>query len=247
MIRIVIFSFILITGACSSGSLRTISPMQREKVSFPTNPAGKGPEITVDFTAGESFYYPLFAIWLETAEGEYIQTLYVAKAVATGIFEYGKHENGRWVTAPKRAPQTLPYWAHKRGIRADDGLFMPDERTAVPDAYTGATPKTGFIMTSRADEPLPQRFRVMLEINQNWDWNEHWTNNRFPGDENYLWSAQPALVFEASVDMDSTQESYLMKPVGHSHYSGKTGELYTDLSSLTTALNIAASIKVKVK
>ncbi len=247
MIRSLIFFLILIAGACSSGSLRTRSPIQQEKVSFTTNPAGSGPEITVDLTPGESFYYPLLAVWLETEGGEYIQTLYVAKAVATGIFEYAKHENGRWITAPKRAPQTLPYWAHKRGIRAADGLFMPDERTAVPDAYTGATPKTGFIMTSHADNPLPGKFRVMLEINQNWDWNEHWTNNRFPGDENYLWSAQPALVYEASIDMATLQESYTMKPVGHSHYSGKTGELFTDLSSLTTALNISDSIVVRVK
>jgi len=237
----------MLAGACSTGSLRTESPVQQEKVSFATNPEGRGPQITVDLTPGESFYYPLFAIWLETDEGDYIQTLYVARAVATGIFEYGRQEQNRWVTAPKRAPQTMPYWAHKRGIRAADGLFMPDERTAVPDAYTGATPKTGFIMTSRADNPLPGKFRVMLEINQNWDWNEYWTNNRFPDDENYKWSAQPALVYEALIDMNSPRESYTMKPAGHSHYSGKTGELFTDLSSLTTALNIAKSIVVSLK
>lgn len=247
MYRFLIFSSVLLAGACSTGSLRTESPAQKEKVSFATNPEGRGPEIKVDLTPGESFYYPLFAIWLETAEGEYIQTLYVAKAVATGIFEYGRQEQNKWVTAPRRAPQTLPYWAHRRGVRAADGLFMPDEKTAVPDAYTGATPKTGFIMNSRADNPLPGRFRVMLEINQNWDWNEYWTNNRFPDDENYLWSAQPALVYEALIDTDSPQESYTMKPAGHSHYSGKTGELFTDLSSLTTALKIAGSIVVRVK
>ena len=47
----------------------------------------------------------------------------------------------------KRAPQTLPYWAHKRGIKATDGLYMPDHQNPVPDAYTGATPVTGFILT----------------------------------------------------------------------------------------------------
>ncbi|MBN2664915.1 MAG: hypothetical protein JXR67_00280 [Bacteroidales bacterium] len=247
MYRILIFSFILLAGSCSTGSLRTESPAQKEKVSFATNPEGRGPEITVDFTPGESFYYPLFAIWLETDEGNYIQTLYVAKAVATGIFEYGRQEKNKWITAPRRAPQTLPYWAHKRSIRAADGLFMPDENTSVPDAYSGATPKTGFIMTSRADSPLPGKFRVMLEINQNWDWNEYWTNNRFPDDENYKWSAQPALVYEVLIDMNSPQDSYTMKPAGHSHYSGETGELFTDLSSLTTALNIAKSIIVSLK
>ena len=37
-----------------------------------------------------------------------------------------------------------------------------------------------------------------------------------------------------------------MVPVGHSHYSDKTGELFTDLSTLTTALHIAYSIIVRV-
>jgi len=247
MYRFLTFSFIFLTGACSTGSLRSKTPMQQEKNSFTSNISGKGPEITVDFTPGESFYYPLFAIWLENIDGGYIQTLYVAKAVATGVFEYGRQEKNKWVAASRRAPQTLPYWAHKRGIRAADGLFMPDEKSAIPDAYTGATPKTGFILSSRADNPLPDRFRVMLEINQNWDWNEYWTNNKYPDDENYKWSCQPALIYEAVIDMQSLKDSYKMNPVGHSHYSGKTGELFPDLSTLTTALKIADSIIVKVK
>jgi hypothetical protein len=247
MYRFLVISIIFLTGACSAGSLKRRNQVPEEKTTLTTNTAGKGQEIIIDFTNGKEFYYPLFAIWIEDMDGKYIQTLYVAKAVATGIFEYGKQENGKWAKASKRAPQTLPYWAHKRGIKASDGLFMPDSQTAVPDAYSGATPKTGFVLTSRADNPLPGRFKIMLEINQNWDWNEYWTNNKYPDDENYRFSCQPALVYEAEVDFQSKKESYSMKPVGHSHYSGKTGELFTDISTLTTALNIADSIIVKVK
>ena len=56
---------------------------------------------------GESFYYPLMAIWLEDENGKYIQTLFVARSVATGIFKFGKQENNKWIAAAKRAPQTL--------------------------------------------------------------------------------------------------------------------------------------------
>jgi hypothetical protein len=246
MYRIIIISIIFFAGACSAGSLKTKNQVQEEKTNIETNPAGKGQKIVIDLTKGKSFYYPLFAVWIEETDGKYIQTLYVAKSVATGIFEYGKQENGRWVRAPKRAPQTLPYWAHKRGIKASDGLFMPDEGTTVPDAYSGATPVTGFVMTTRADNTLPVKFRIMLEINQNWDWNEYWTNDKYPDDENYKWSCQPALVYEAVIDMKSLKDSYIMSPAGHSHYSGKNGEIFTDLSTLTTALQIADSIVVKV-
>jgi hypothetical protein len=247
MYRFLILSIIFLTGACSAGSLKTRNQVSEEKTVLATNIAGKGQEIVVDLTKGKSFYYPLFAIWIEDIDGKYIQTLYVAKSVATGVFEYGMQENGKWIKASKRAPQTLPYWAHKRGIKASDGLFMPDAQTAVPDAYSGATPVTGFILTSRTDNPLPEKFKVMLEINQNWDWNEYWTNNKYPDDENYKWSCQPALVYESVIDLKSLKEPYHMNPVGHSHYSGKTGELFTDLSTLTTVLHIADSIIVKVK
>ena len=220
---------------------------QEEKVNLFTNSGGKGQEITIEFTRGKSFYYPLFAIWIESTDGKYIQTLYVAKSVASGIFKYGSRGKDSWITGPKRAPQTLPYWAHKRGIKAPDGLYMPDESTAVPDAYTGATPTKGFILNSRTDDILPGMFKIMLEINQNWDWNDYWTNNRFPDDENYKMSCQPALVYEAVVNAGIPERSYSMRPVGHSHYSGKTGELFTDLSTLTTALQIADSIIVRIR
>ena len=38
-----------------------------------------------------------------------------------------------------------------------------------------------------------------------------------------------------------------MKPIGHSHYAGETGELFTDLSTLSTALKIANTITLTVK
>lgn len=87
----------------------------------------------------------------------------------------------------------------------------------------------------------------MLEINQNWDWNNYWTNDKYPDDENYKWSCQPALVYETDIDLNSLKDPYRMSPIGHSHYSGNTGELFPDLSTLTTALKIADSIIVKVK
>jgi hypothetical protein len=189
----------------------------------------------------------MMALWIEDNDGNFIQTLYVPTTVATGIFKYGKQDNKRWIAAPKRAPQTLPYWSHRRGIVASDGLFMPEPDNPVPDAYSGATPTQSFVLNTRADKELPDVFKLLFEINQNWDWNEYWTNNKYPDDENYKMSCQPALVYEVDIDLRNPRQKYLMKPVGHSHYSGLTGELFTDLSTLTTALQIADSVIVRVK
>lgn len=247
MNRILFLLSLTVFAACTGNVMKSRNMAPEEQVVLNTNLSGSGPGISVELKKGSSFYYPLFAVWLEDEAGNYIQTLYVAKSVATGIYRFGRQEKYKWTEAEKRSPQTLPYWAHKRGVLASDGLFMPEPGNPVPDAYTGATPVTGFILNSKADRALPSVFKVMLEINQNWDWNEYWTNDKYPDDENYKMSCQPALVYETIIDQRSLNEKYLMKPVGHSHYSGKTGELFTDLSTLTTAMQIADSILVRIK
>jgi len=247
MNRILFIFIILIAGACSSATLKKKEAAPEQKTVINSNVNGCGPEIIIELTRGEAFNYPLMAAWIEDEAGDYIQTLFVPVSVATGVFKYGKQEKNKWVSAPKRAPQTLPYWAHKRGIKASDGIYMPEPENPVPDAYSGATPVKGFILNARADQELPDHFNVLFEINQNWDWNEYWTNNKFPDDENYKMSCQPAIVYEAKIDLKNRKESYLMKPVGHSHYSGKTGELFTDLTTISTALQIADSIVVRIK
>lgn len=233
-------------AACSSKP-STSNLVQRQTVTdVVTNSSGQGQEFEVRFYGGPSLYYPLMAVWLEDADGKYIQTLFVPRSVATGVFKYGSNASGKWVEAAKRAPQTLPYWSHKRGVQAADGLYMPDPSRPVADAYSGATPTTSFVLKTRADNQLPARFKVMFEVNQNWDWNEYWTNDKFPGDRNYLFNAQPAVVYEAMVDLSYPQERYLLRPVGHSHPTGATGELFSDLSTITTALQIADSVVVKI-
>jgi len=248
MRNLIIFSaFGLLIASCSTGFLKKQDSISEPKEVLTTNPSGKGNTITISFKKGGSFYYPLIAVWLENPDSSYIQTLYVSKSLATGVFKYGRSEKNHWVPASRRAPQALPYWSHKRGVIADDGLYVPDQKTAVPDAYSGATPTTGFVLNTHSDSPLHGIVRILLELNQNWDWNEFWTNDKYPGDEYYKYSCQPAVVYEAIVNIDSATRYYLMHPIGHSHYSGKNGLLYKDLGSLTTALHIADSIVVAIK
>jgi len=244
---IFILSVALLLFSCSTGHTGKMSITEKKEFTeLKSNPAGSGEEFKITFFGGRELYYPLMAIWLEDESGNYIQTLFVPNSIAKGIFEYGKQQEGKWVRAPKRAPQTLPYWAHKRGIKASDGLYMPDTDSPVPDAYSGATPLTGFILSSRADKPLSGTIKVMFELNQNWDWNQYWTNNKYPENQNYMMSCQPALVYEAIINLTDAKSRYKMVPIGHSDPLGETGALFSDLSTLTTALNIADSIIVCV-
>ncbi len=246
MYRIIIL-LALVFGGCKASTLKKSQDSPEKIDIINTNLNGKGPEISLELFKGDSFYYPMLAVWIENESGNYIQSLYVPTSVSTGVYKFGKQDMGKWVPAKKRTPQTLPYWAHKRGIVASDGLYMPENVNELADSYSGASPLNGFFLNTRADMELPPVYRILVEINQNWDWNEYWTNDKYPDDENYKMSCQPALIYAVIIDKKSEEKSYKMKAIGHSHYSGKTGELFPDLNTITTALNIADSIIVRIK
>ncbi len=220
--------------------------LKPEPMVFETSYNGRGMALSVHFEAGKSFNHPLMAIWLEDTLGNYIQTLYVAQSIAKGVFRHGDPSSGRWQAGPRRRPAALPYWGHQRGIQASDGLYLPEESNPLPDAITGPTPKGDFILKSYTPASNDNTVKLLFEINQSWDWNRYWTNNKFPGDSAYITSSQPAVVYETWIDLSSNVSEFTLHPIGHSHWSGSTGELFTDLSTLTTALDIAGEIKVRV-
>ncbi len=188
------------------------------------------------------------AIWAEDTNGKYLETFFVAQSVAKGIFEHGKGDKGKWQPGAVRRPATLPYWAHKRNVKEKDELFIPTPETPMPDAISGPTPKSNFeLITKNSNNYMHRVFNIMFEINQSWDWNEFWTNDKFPDDKEYATSSQPSIVYQTQISLDSLGKTYLMKPIGHGHYSGKSGELFNDLSTITTALKIADRIIVKIE
>lgn len=239
---IVLIGIIFMGYSCRSKKIGT----EEVKTYIQTNENIEGNELTISFQKGESHNHPSFVIWIEDTSGLYIETLFLTQAVATGYFNYGKVENRKWVPAEKRYPESLPYWAHKRSVIAEDGFYMPSSDTSLPDAITGATPKGSFELITKIKEQGLNQFNLLFEINQTWDFNEYWTNNKFPDNEAYKRSCQPALVYSAKIDLSSPQVEYELRPIGHSHYAGETGELFEDLSTITTALHIAEKITVKV-
>jgi len=205
-----------------------------------------GLHFDVIFKKGSAHNHPLMVLWIEDLNGNYVQTLYIAESIGKGVFRHGDPSTGRWMPGPVRRPAALPYWGHQRGIQAEDGFYLPTQDDPMPDGITGPTPKASFVLHAQTPNAGLRQFRVLFEINQSWDWNAYWTNNKFPDDEHYMSSSQPALVYEAIVDFDSGIREFELLPVGHSHWSGQNGKLYKDLSTITTALDITQSIKLRI-
>lgn len=212
-----------------------------------TNINGKGQELQLIFSRGPKHNHPIIAIWMEDMDGKYIQTLYVSYSMGKGIFAHGQEKEGKWAPGERRRPAALPYWAHKRKVMASDGLFVPDRHTQVPDAYTGATPQKNFVMNTRSDQPVTGPFRLLFEINQAFDYNDYWHNTLFPEDEHYKTSAQPSIIYAVTINPQDPEDVYFMNPIGHGHYSGKDGKLFTNLTTLSSALKITETIKVILK
>ncbi len=246
---LITMSLFVLTGAltlnsCSSSRLTALPPKPDTLL---TNPEEQGALIAFHFEKGASSNHPLMALWIEDTTGKYIQTLYVAESIAKGTYGHGDASAGKWMPGPLRRPATLPVWAHSRGVREDDGYYIPTAGTALPDAVTGATPPGDFVVISRLLQNNPSVVDVYFEINQSWDWNEYWTNNKYPDDEEYKTSCQPALVYRARINLSVPGATAGLDLIGHGHYAGKDGEIYTDLSTITTAKNITKKAWVKIE
>lgn len=240
----IIISFFVLATACNNNKLA--SPVFEN---IETNSAANGIEFDITFLKGKQHNHPTFAFWIEDIDGKYIETLFVTKYLGTGIFGHGALGEGKWDNKPGEAkrPASLPYWLHKRGIMADGKTYLPTSEKPVSDAITGATPQTDFMLKTKSTKQLPNKFRLLMEINQPWDWNSYWNNGLYPNDADYKTSCQPALIYAVTIDQSKTNSTYYLNPIGHSHYSGKDGEIYTDLSTLTTAKDIVYKLSVKLK
>ena len=240
---IIIAATVFLAGCASQKNITSESEI------ITTSPEKINTKLEFELTTGISHNHPSFAIWVEDLDGNYIETLYVTQYFAKGVFGHGETSPGKWKNEPGevRRPAALPYWSHKRNIKAADGLYAPSPETAVPDALTGATPKGNFILKTGSKVTGDNSFRVLVEINQPWDSNDFWTNNKYPENLNYNTSLQPALVYDAVITTSSPKTEYFLNPIGHSHPAGETGELFNDISSITTAREIFSKIEVRMK
>lgn len=227
-------------SSCTTGRV----PVDEVPDHIGSNPEGKGVKLEILMQRGPEHNHPLMAVWAEDMDGRFLQTLYVSESIGRGVFQHGDKSEGFWQAGEIKRPAALPRWWHRRNIGNPEGGFLPSPRYPVADAYTGPTPPRSFVLHTRLDDPAVKEFMLYFEINQTWDFNEHWTNNKFPDDAEYKTSCQPALVYAARVVVTGEQQSIPLDLVGRSHESGTTGELYDDLETMSTALEIVDRLVV---
>lgn len=182
---------------------------------------------------------PQFAIWLEDTSGNYISTVFVTYKIAT---EGWINNNGN------RRKEALPYWCHQRGVVYEDGLLLPTKKHPLTDGITGATPKADKTIKI-TPENLKKPFVIKAEFNHSVDFNSYYPKNAKKGAANYSGgtegSGQPAVIYSATIYPETTHA--VLQLIGHSSPDGSTGDIYTDMQTLTTAKTIVKSITVTIK
>lgn len=239
-----------------------------------TRQSALGPKLTIDLRQGPYFAWPQYAIWVEDLHGNFIQPLFVTSKLASNnfinkvnridhnavftshvilsgdidlqaTFESGIYPESK---AERARPESLPVFLHKYRHFTESENLVPNGDNAVADAYSGATITQSFLLRSNLKEPLSQ-FKVRFEINNSFDFNDYYSSDRFPDDAVYSgngYSAQPSLLYEATIDLDGSASLFPMKLIGRGHHSGRDGAIYKDLHNITTALELIDRIIVEI-
>ncbi len=182
---------------------------------------------------------PQMAIWVEDTQGNYLETLYVTKKSATSSY-IGELFSDEEV----RRPEALPHWSHQRGVESSDGLLVPSKADPMADALTGATPLHHYDLKTTLESKESQ-IVVKMEVNQSFDYNQTYHKNAFTDDPIYSGSgnsAQPSLIYSATIDLESSERYSFLKLLGRGHHSGKHGEIISDVSGITTAKNLVERV-----
>lgn len=183
---------------------------------------------------------PQIAIWLEDKQGNYLSTVYVTHKIATQSW---------LMSGGNRRKEALPHWCYSRGIKYDDGLYLPTKKEPLTDGISGATPQGSFDI-KLSQSPMKE-FVVKIEINHSTDFNDSFPKSAKEGDKNYSGgkegSGQPALVYAADIDLSKGEKTFEAKLIGHSDPQGNSGEISNDLSGITTALHIVENITVTIR
>lgn len=201
-------------------------------------------DISISFTKGKAFNHPSFVVWIESIDGKLVKTLLITQSYASGIFNYKMQGDTVWENTPGESiqPAALPYWTIKKGKIGNDN-YVPTKENPYIDAYTAATPKSDFIFNTQ--KPKFIEYRVLVEVNQPWDWNSYWTNDKYPGNQAYNHSAQPSVVY--AVTVNSEDSVFYLNPIGHGDPKGEIEKLFTNLSTLTSAKEIFSEIAINIK
>ncbi len=197
----------------------------------------RGPRIIIRVQAGGNYSRrPQIAIWLEKANGKYVRTLFLTNFNAKS--RYIKGNNTHRAAA-------APVWFHKIGHYSGSKFIT---KKKITDTVSQATPSSSFRRTAYLKKSLRGTHVIKAEVNSSFDYNAFYKSGLRQVHKYYNgYSGQPSLIYSVKIYAGKKMKKYKLKLIGRGHASGKTGKIYKDLRTVTTAKRIIKSILVIYK
>lgn len=144
--------------------------------------------ISIAINPGEYFKKraPQIAVWIETSNGKFIDTLFVTKKAA----------QNKWIGSPKLGrPESLPDWYKSKGQNPAKEISK-DEL----DATTSATPKKGIVINKKITLEKNTNYIIFCQVNQSFDYNNFWTKKNSGVD------GQPAVLYSGNINSNEPEK-----------------------------------------
>jgi hypothetical protein len=171
---------------------------------------------------------PTFGIWIKDRESGRLESVFVTEKAA----------RNDWNFADSR-PESIPVWYGIREIEKENNTFDVD-------AVSGATPKgnTAVIYWSIPADLRDKTVDLYIEANNSFDFNAYYNKEKessgFSGA-----NGQPSVVWKAAIDFGGPSiENITPQIIGHGSVLGKTHQILTDTSNITTASQTFQSIRI---
>lgn len=163
------------------------------------SPVSGAVTISFDFEKQSGYASNQFAVWIEDADGQYIQTLYATRFTANGGY--------------KNRPDAVPVWVEHSGLANMENV----------DAVTGVTPKSGPLsytwdLTDTAGVPVPDgTYKFFVEGSLRWKNRVLYSGKIEIGGAAASAEAEAQFIYEASPDQpaltDESPERGMIGPV----------------------------------
>ncbi|BCE02997.1 DUF4405 domain-containing protein [Marinicellulosiphila megalodicopiae] len=195
----------------------------------------QGVAINLGAEVGPSYSHDMvMLLWVEDIQGRYLETIYSTRRFAKGLMTDPDNRSENIYRQ-----ESVPHWIGKRQQALKLDNLIPDSENELPDAISGATPRSHFLIKTKLSDPTLRKFILKFEANQSYDWNEYYSKDRFLDDAVYSGTGQvgqPSIIYQVEIDLDHPKEVYFLMPAGHGHHSGQNAEIDSDMSNVTTAL-----------
>ena len=186
---------------------------------------------------GEDTGFPYMAVWVEEKVSKVRETLFL----------YGPAPVQRFFFLTVHDDFVLPVWSGGETEKKDDGDFSArsfvvegiTDSGAEPGAEPAAFAKNYSIFWNVPDEFINKELTIYIEANAPEDFNGFYKKGFFISPRYQRLNGQPSLIWRAALTAGAFPVTGLsFVPAGRGDWKGKTGKIFQDTDSITTASRI---------